>query len=263
MDILEKIAAFKRKEVEERKINFPVKELQKSAFFENIPPSFYKALSADEPSVIGEFKRKSPSKGVINNYSEIKHVAAGYYEAGVAAMSILTDNEFFGGNNSDLSAAAAIVPVPLLRKDFILDEYQVIESKSIGASAILLIGSILTRAESVKLTQLAFNLGMEVLFEIHDVSDLEKLDEKVRIVGVNNRNLRTFEISMKNSMDLLPWLPQHCLKVAESGFQTASDILEMFAEGYDAFLIGERFMRTEEPGNSAAEFIAILKNHVR
>ena len=263
MDILENIAAFKREEVKLRKEILPVKELQKSSYFERTPVSFYDALNMHKPSVIGEFKRKSPSKGIINNSADIRNVASGYRTAGVAAMSILTDNKYFGGDISDLSVIASGSSLPLLRKDFIIDEYQVFESKSIGASAILLIGSILTKEESVMLTRLAISLGMEVLFEIHDLKDLERMDENVRIVGVNNRNLRTFEINMKNSIDLLPGLPHQCLKVAESGFQTVSDVMEMFSGGFDAFLIGERFMKEENPGNSAYEFISGLKNYIK
>jgi indole-3-glycerol phosphate synthase len=263
MDILNKIAASKMEEVKKRKERIPLKELQRSSFFEKTPLSFYKALDRPEPSLIGEFKRKSPSKGVINNSTNIMNVASGYHSAGVAAMSVLTDKEFFGGDLTDLSVIASASLFPLLRKDFIIDEYQVIESKSTGASAILLIGSILTKDESMKFTRLATSLGMDILFEIHDLKDLEKIDENIRIVGVNNRNLRTFEVNMENSIDLLHGLPQHCLKVAESGFQTVSDVMEMFAEGFDAFLIGERFMREKDPGKSATEFISGIKSYMK
>ena len=260
MDILNKITAFKKEEVRRKKTQIPVKDLQKSVFYEMKPPSFYESLLRNEPAIIGEFKRKSPSKGIINNTSDVRDVAAGYQKAGVASMSILTDKEFFGGDNRDLSVIATFSPLPLLRKDFIVDEYQVIEAKSIGASAILLIGSILTVKKSYELTRLASELGMDVLFEIHDLTDLEKMNENIRITGVNNRNLRTFEIDMGNSIDLLPKLPQQCLKVAESGFNSIKDVLEMFKGGYNAFLIGERFMKTNDPGITAYEFINGLKN---
>jgi len=259
MDILNKIAAFKKEEVKRRKIQIPERDLQKSVFYELTPPSFYESLIRNEPAIIGEYKRKSPSKGIINSTANVRDVANGYQNAGVAAMSILTDNEFFGGDNSDLSDIATFSQLPLLRKDFIVDEYQVIEAKSIGASAILLIGSILTAKESDELTMLAVELGLDVLFEIHDLRDLEKMNEKIRIVGVNNRNLRTFEINMRNSLDLLPKLPQHCLRVAESGFSSVKDVKEMFMGGYNAFLIGERFMKTADPGKTASDFINGLK----
>lgn len=259
MDILGKIVASKREEVKIRKKHFPVKELENSVFFDRVPVSLYTTLKKPEPSIIGEFKRKSPSKGVINNTSSVEQVAKGYQEAGISAMSILTDTEFFGGSNNDLSTVAAFSGLALLRKDFIIDEYQVIESKSIGASAILLIATILSNRESEKLTSLASELGLDVLFEIHDENDLEKINRNIRIVGVNNRNLKTFIINMENSMDLLKQLPEDCLKVAESGFQTTGDVRKMYARGYDAFLIGEKFMRSVDPSKSAAEFITGLK----
>jgi indole-3-glycerol phosphate synthase len=217
MDILDKIIAFKRDELKVKKKLYPVSKLEDSAFFKCEMPSFYAALAKSEPSIIGEFKRKSPSKGVINLTADIEQVARGYEEAGIAAMSILTDKEFFGGENIDLQNVAGFVKIPLLRKDFIVDEYQVIESKSIGAAAVLLIASILSKKEAYKLSDLALNLGMNVLFEIHDEKDLDKMNHKIKIIGVNNRNLKTFEVSLENSRDLFHHLPMNCLKVAESG----------------------------------------------
>jgi indole-3-glycerol phosphate synthase len=259
MDILERIVVSKREEIRIRKQLNPLTQLEKSVFFDRSMPSFFNALEQPGPSVIGEFKRKSPSKGIINSSSDIGQVANGYHDAGVSAMSILTDTEFFGGGNDDLATVASFSPLPLLRKDFIIDEYQVIESKSIGASAILLIGSILTGTEVETLSSLAFSLGMDVLFEIHDEDDLEKMSHNIRMVGVNNRNLKTFEINMENSLDLLQQLPSDCLKIAESGFQTLTDVRKMHARGYDAFLIGEKFMRSDDPSKSASEFISGLK----
>jgi indole-3-glycerol phosphate synthase len=259
MDILEKIVASKKDEVIARKQLYPVMKLEQSVFFNRKMPSFYEALGKPGPSIIGEFKRKSPSKGVINSNSGVEEVATGYEKAGISAMSILTDTDYFGGYNDDLTRVAAFTGLPLLRKEFIIDEYQVIESKSIGASAILLIGSILSNAQSEQLAKLAVSLGMDVLFEIHDQEDLGKINDNIRIVGVNNRNLKTFEINLENTVQMLTRLPVDCLKVAESGFQTASDILIMHSEGYDAFLIGERFMRSTDPGKSALEFIDGLK----
>lgn len=259
MDILERIIATKKKEVGFRKQQYPVMKLEKSDLFDRKMPSFHSALKIPGPSVIGEFKRRSPSKGAINITSGVEQVAAGYEKAGVSAMSILTDNEFFGGDINDLSIVASFTGLPLLRKDFIIDEYQVIESKSIGASAILLIGSILSKPESERLTNLALSLGMDVLFEIHDEKDIEKMSHRIRIAGVNNRDLKTFEINMENSLDLLKLLPEDCLKVAESGFQTTNDVKKMHARGYDAFLIGERFMRSEDPSKEAEKFMNGLR----
>ncbi|MCX6321852.1 MAG: indole-3-glycerol phosphate synthase TrpC [Bacteroidia bacterium] len=259
MDILDKIIAFKRDEVKVKKRLYPVSKLEDTVFFKREMPSFYEALNKPEPSIIGEFKRKSPSKGVINFTADVEQVARGYQEAGIAAMSILTDKEFFGGEDHDLQNVAVFAKLPLLRKDFIVDEYQVIESKSIGAAAILLIASILSKKEAERLSDLALNLGMDVLFEIHDEKDLDKMNHKIKIIGINNRNLKTFEVSMDNSRDLFHHLPLNCLKVAESGFQTINDVKQLFSRGYDAFLIGEKFMRSENPGKTAAGFIMDLK----
>lgn len=259
MNILDNIVAFKRNEVEFNKKMFPVNTLKESVYFKKEPLSFIEAISKPGPSIIGEFKRKSPSKGIINKTANIEKVARGYQKAGISAVSVLTDGEYFGGENFDLLRVAGIIKIPILRKDFIVDEYQVIESKSIGASAILLIASVLKRKEAERLTDLAINLGMDVLFEIHTEKDLEKMNQKIKIIGVNNRNLKTFMVSMDNSLDLFKHLPADKLKVAESGFHTASDVKQLFTIGYDAFLIGEKFMRSDNPGLTSAAFIRELK----
>jgi len=262
MNILERIAAAKREEVRSRKLMDPVSILEKSSFFNQNVPSFYEAMEKHVPSVIGEFKRKSPSRGDINPGASPTVVALGYQDAGIAAISVLTDEEFFGGRNSDLQEVAGLVKIPVLRKDFIVDEYQVVEAKSIGAGAILLIASILTKKEVDTFSGLALKLGMDILFEIHDLSDLDKMSQNIKIIGVNNRNLKTFDISMDNSDELYHHLPRECLKVAESGFQTSEDVIRLFKKGYDAFLIGERFMRSGDPGKSASIFMNNLKNLV-
>ena len=259
MNILERIVAAKKTETETRKKICPVNELERSAFFDKQVLSFFDSLNKKEPAVIAEFKRKSPSKGIINNNADVEQVASGYFSAGVAAMSVLTDKEFFGGSEGDLEKVAKLSLLPLLRKEFIIDEYQVIEAKSIGASAILLIGSILTREQSNNLSLLAFSLGMEVLFEMHDIEDLDKMNPDIRIVGVNNRNLNTFKVDRSNSINMLSHLPEECIKVAESGFESPEEVKMMFTEGYNAFLIGEKFMRSDDPGRSAASFISALK----
>ncbi len=259
MNILDKIIAFKRSELECKKKCFPVSKFENSAFFKREMPSFHDALAKPGPSLIGEFKRKSPSNGMININAETEQVARGYEEAGIAAMSIITDMEFFGGADHDLQNVAGFVKIPLLRKDFIVDEYQVVESKSIGASAILLIAAVLSKKEVGALTELSLNLGMDVLFEIHDEKDLEKMSHKIKIIGVNNRNLKTFEVSMDHSRELFSRLPENCLKVAESGFQTYKEVTKLFTTGYNAFLIGGKFMRSKNPGKAAARFMKDLK----
>jgi indole-3-glycerol phosphate synthase len=246
MDLLDKIIAFKRSEVEFRKKCFPVSKFKDSTFFKREMPSFHNALAKPGPSIICEFKRKSPSNGIININAEVKQVAREYEEAGTDAISILTDMEFFGGADHDLQNVADFVKIPILRKDFIVDEYQVLESKSIGASAILLIAAVLSKSEVGKLTELSLNLGMDILFEIHDEKDLEKMSHKIKIIGVNNRNLKTFEVSMNLSRELFSCLPENCLKVAESGFQTIRVVSELFTTGYNAFLIGGKFMKSND-----------------
>jgi indole-3-glycerol phosphate synthase len=260
MDILEEITAFKKGEVEIKKQAVPVNKLENSFFFNKEVPSFYDALSKPEPSIIGEFKRKSPSKGVINNISDVEDVARGYQDAGISAISILTDREFFGGDNHDLEKVAGFIKIPLLRKEFIVDEYQVIEAKSIGACAILIIASILNKTEVIRFSGLANTLGLDILFEIHEERDLDKIVPQIKIVGVNNRNLKTFNVNPANSRELLQQLPADCLKVAESGIKSYSDVKQLFTMGYDAFLIGEYFMRSPNPGLMASELIKDLKS---
>jgi indole-3-glycerol phosphate synthase len=255
MNILEKISATKREEVQTRKKTNPVRILENSPFFHNKMPSFSKAISLPGPSVIAEFKRKSPSRGDINKNAECGRVATAYQAAGVSAISVLTDEQYFGGSNADLRNVAGFLNIPILRKDFIIDEYQVIEAKSIGAAAILLIASILTKEEVTRFSLLAKTLGMDVLFEIHEEKELEKMSPSIGIIGVNNRDLGSFEVSLENSVRLLSMLPSDSLKVAESGFSGSRQVKDLHKGGYDAFLIGEYFMKNEEPGRAAAQLI--------
>jgi len=260
MNILDKIIECKRDEVRVNKELVPVNKLEGSVFFKRKMPSFYNALAKPEPSIIGEFKRKSPSKGTINNSSDVVRVTKGYKDAGISAISILTDYEFFGGQKIDLEMVAEFIHIPLLRKDFIIDEYQVIESKSIGASAILLIASVLNKNEIKHLASMAHNLGLDILFEIHDETELDKIVPAINIVGINNRNLNNFEVSMDNSRKLIDYLPENCIKVAESGLRSHNDVNQLFKIGFDAFLIGENFMRSNDPGLTASLFMNDLKS---
>jgi indole-3-glycerol phosphate synthase len=260
MDILEKIAEVKRQEVKKRRISAPVPVLEKSAFFSAERPSFHSAISKPHPTIIGEFKRKSPSKGIINAQADVVNVTSGYQAAGISAVSVLTDEQFFGGGNADLIRAASVLKIPILRKDFIVDEYQVIEARSIGASAILLIAAILTRQEVESFSKLANDLGMEILFEIHNESETEKLCDNIRIIGINNRDLRTFDTNLGNSARLFGYLPAGCLKVAESGISTPAEAKKLYDLGFDSFLIGENFMRSEDPARKAGKFIQELNS---
>ncbi len=263
MNILDRIVSVKREEIKNRKLTNPSAKLEKSLFFDRVMPSFRQALSAPGPSVICEFKRRSPSGGDINRDAGLNQVVLGYQDAGAAAVSVLTDNAFFGGNSSDLLEAASILSIPVLRKDFIIDEYQVLESKALGASAILLIGAILSKNEIDLLSGRAASLGLDILYEIHDQADLERMSRNIKIIGVNNRNLKTLGVSIGNSRDLFKFIPPDCLKVAESGIQSRENVRDLFMTGYDAFLVGEKFMRSADPGRSAAIFIDNLKSVAR
>jgi indole-3-glycerol phosphate synthase len=263
MDILDQIARVKREEVIRRRASDPAGKLEKSHAFSQPVPSLYDALAKPGPSVIAEFKRRSPSKGEISVSADVALVASDYENAGAAAMSVLTDTEFFGGNNYDLEKARCVTSFPILRKDFVIDEYQIIEARSIGASAILLIGAILTKIEIARFASLAKELALDILFEIHDTTDLEKISADINIIGVNNRNLRTFGVNIANSTELLKHLPLNCLKVAESGISSPKEAISLYTSGFDAFLIGEGFMKHNDPGAAAASFINELSRAAR
>lgn len=260
MDILEEIVAFKKKEVKDRQDLYPVKLLEKSLFFEGSPVSMVEYIQrSDKVGIIAEFKRKSPSKGVINANAKVEKTSIGYMQAGASGLSVLTDHKFFGGSSEDLMEARKFNFCPILRKDFIIDEYQVVEAKSIGADLILLIARILDKEQVKSLSRIAKELGMEVLFEVHDVQELDKLCPEIDIVGVNNRNLKTFETDIKTSKDLSEKIPDEFLKISESGIHDAGTVLELKEYGFEGFLVGERFMATARPEQACREFINSIK----
>jgi len=261
MDILEKIIAHKIKEVEDRKSLFPVKLLEQSLYFEGQPVSLKKYLLREDMSgIIAEFKRKSPSKGMINAHAKVEKTTIGYMQAGASALSVLTDSEFFGGSSEDLSTARKFNFCPVLRKDFIVDEYQIVESKSIGADAILLIAAALAPEKLKSLASFAKGLGLEVLMEVHNQEELDNnLNEHLDIIGVNNRNLKTFEVSTDISKALASHIPDDFVKISESGISNPETILDLRTYGYKGFLIGETFMKTARPEVTAKEFIDQLK----
>ena len=204
MNILDKIIAHKRKEVADRKALFPTRLLEQSIYFggQTISMSQY-IRRQDKSGIIAEIKRKSPSKGVINNFVDVERISIGYMQAGASGLSILTDNEFFGGKNEDLTKARSFNFCPILRKDFIIDEYQIIEAKSIGADTILLIAAALSPEEIARYGKLAQSLGLEVLLEVHDLEELQRsVSEHINLLGVNNRNLKTFETSVEVSKEI-------------------------------------------------------------
>ena len=256
MNILEKIVARKRVEIEEAKKLKSISDLEKEPLFSRATVSLATALkNTAAPRIISEFKRKSPSKGVINGNVEPEIVTADYVKAGAVCLSVLTDVDFFGGSFEDfLKAREANPEVAMLRKDFMVDEYQLYEAKAIGADVILLIAACLKPEEIVSLSQTAHLLGMEVLLEVHNAVELSSsLCEYVDIVGVNNRNLKTFEVSVETSVALSEQIPDSFVKISESGLKDAETILRLYQHGYKGFLIGEKFMKTVNPGAALAD----------
>jgi len=260
MDILDLITHNKRKEVAKKKELYPTKLLEQSLHFEAPVVSMRKyLLRPDKTGIIAEFKRKSPSKEIINAYAKVEDVTVGYMQSGCAGLSVLTDTEFFGGSNNDLKTARKYNFCPILRKDFIMDEYQIIESRSIGADTILLIAECLEKKEVEQLAKFAKSLGLEVLMEVHSEDQLSKLNPYIDIVGINNRDLKTFKVSIKNSLELIKVIPDDFLKISESGISQPASILELRAAGFNGFLIGETFMKSSEPARACREFIQSIE----
>jgi len=257
MDILQKITAYKKVEVAKIRKEVSLEKLVKSPQFKRSPISLKKALTAQNSSgIIAEFKRQSPSKGIINATADIAHVTQDYISAGVAAQSILTDINFFGGTVLDLIKARQVnKTVPILRKDFIVDAFQIIEAKAIGADVILLIAAYLTKQQIKDYGNLATNLGLEVLYEAHNLKDMEKIDLENKIIGINNRNLKTFKVDLENSINLANQIPSTCIKISESGISDPKIVTVLKEYGFKGFLIGENFMKTDNPGKACKEFI--------
>lgn len=251
MNILDKIVLRKQEEIADSKKLISISTLEKEALFQRETTSLTTSLRGVQlPGIISEFKRKSPSKGVINGISEPDIVTADYVSAGAVALSVLTDTDFFGGSFDDFKKARLANPaIPMLRKDFMVDEYQVYEAKAIGADLILLIAACLSPQQVKSLATLAHQLGMEVLLEVHNLEELqETLCDEIDIVGVNNRNLKTFETSIETSLALSEHIPDSFVKISESGLQEPQTILDLYKTGYTGFLIGETFMKTANPG---------------
>jgi len=254
-DILDEIIANKQKELIAQKEAVSLKHLE-NKLPENAPVlSMREALEKSSSGIIAEFKRRSPSKGWIKEKAKIADIVPTYLKNGATALSILTDNTFFGGNLKDLKEARQLVNIPLLRKDFIIDEYQVYQAKIMGANAILLIAAALTTPQCEKLARLAHALKLEVLLEIHREEELEYINECIDMIGVNNRNLGTFHTDIENSFKLASLLPENILLVSESGISVPDTITKLRAVGFCGFLIGETFMRTNDPGKALGTFI--------
>lgn len=259
MTILENIIENKKKELVLLKKLTSVSKLENSLLFNRKVISLSESLlDKKKTGIVAEFKRKSPSRGIINSTAQVGEVTAGYFTEGASGVSILTDTQFFGGSNTDISQVRGKSSFPILRKDFIIDEYQILESKSIGADVILLIAAILEEKEVLKLSALARSLGMEVLLEIHDSAELEKVNGYVNIIGVNNRNLKTFEVNTEISERLIERIPDRFLKISESGITSGKIIEKLRVSGYNGFLIGGKFMNAADPVKAFSEFVKDL-----
>ncbi len=260
MNILETIVARKRIEVAERKMHTPVSVLEREKYFTVAPLSLRSfILDTDKTGIIAEYKRKSPSKGTINDQAAVEEVTAAYARYGASGISVLTDTDFFGGTLADLRAAT-IHRVPLLRKDFMIDEYQLVEARAHGASVILLIAACLTPAEVKAMADTAHGLGLEVLLEIHNDEELDHICDTVDLVGVNNRNLKTFSVSIDTSLGLIHKIPKEKPAVAESGISDVNTIVTLRQAGFKGFLIGENFMKQPSPSIAFADFVHQLKS---
>jgi indole-3-glycerol phosphate synthase len=252
VSILERILAVKRDEVAAAKRKLPQTELEQRTF--RPLRDFVGALRARKPAVIAEIKRASPSKGVLRADFDPAAIARSYEKGGAACMSVLTDREFFQGAPEHLEAARAACALPALRKDFIIDPYQVYESRALGADCILLIAACLSAQTMAELESVARELRMAVLVEVHDAAELElALRLKTPLIGVNNRNLKTFETRLETTLDLLPRIPKERIVIAESGILVRADVARLRSQGVEAFLVGEAFMRAPDPGQALSK----------
>lgn len=260
MNILERIVKDKRQEVAAKKRSMPLSYLATSPLMERKAISMSQSVQ-NGSGIISEFKRRSPSKQVINHRDSVIDVVTGYQSAGASGISVLTDTKYFGGSLDDLLQARAHVQLPLLRKDFMIDPYQIYEAKAFGADAILLIAAVLSTQEQILFSQLARQLDLEVLLEVHNEDELKGAElDFVDLVGVNNRNLKTFEVSLETSKKLASMIPDTIVKVSESGISSIDAILTLKKYGFQGFLIGENFMKTENPGAAAVEFISNISH---
>lgn len=260
MTILDRINDHKLLEIARRKEQTPVERLIDSYGYRFERRSLVESIrESKDYGIIAEFKRKSPSQADINLLADPALVTKGYQEAGAAGISCLTDVHFFGARSNDIDIVRRTVDVPIIRKDFILDSYQLHEARAMGADAVLLIAASLTAGHLDDLAAEANELGLEVLCEVHNEEEVAKISPEVNIVGINNRNLKDFTVSIENSLRLAKMLPPSLLKISESGIEDPQTIVKLRYEGFDGFLIGTYFMRNENPGQACAEFIAKVR----
>lgn len=256
MTILEKIITSKIEEVKILKKLYSYNEFEKRFFFNKKTKSLKRRLELSNHGVIAEHKRKSPSKSIINSDVKLDEVILGYDMANVCGISVLTDEKYFGGSINDLVKARELTEIPIIRKEFIIDEFQILEAKASGADVVLLIAACLNDNQIKNLSEFAKELNLEVLVEIHNNQELEKcLLSSVDIIGVNNRNLKTFKVDIENSINLSKLIPENFLKISESGISSAKEISILREHGFKGFLIGETFMKEKNPGKEVLKMI--------
>lgn len=258
-DILSEIIANKRFEVDLQKQAISVEQLQEGISEAPASRSMKQALASSNTGIIAEFKRRSPSKGWIKQDARPEEIVPSYAAAGASALSILTDDKFFGGSLRDIRVARPLVEIPILRKDFIIDEYQLYQAKIVGADAVLLIAAALELQKCHELIDRAHTLGLEVLLEIHSAEELIYINKEVDMVGINNRNLGTFFTDVENSFRLAGQLPQDTVLVSESGISEPEIVKRLQTAGFSGFLIGETFMKTKQPGESLQYFLQAIQ----
>ncbi|MEO5583263.1 MAG: indole-3-glycerol phosphate synthase TrpC [Saprospiraceae bacterium] len=261
MTILDEIIENKIYEIILRKQRVSSAELKESLYYKRETYSLKNKLM-NAPGIISEFKRRSPSKGIIKEHANVRAITKSYELAGASACSILTDEKYFGGKDQDIIDTRSVLFIPILRKEFIIDPYQIIEAKSIGADLILLIAECLSKIQVMEYTQRAHDIGLEVLMELHFPEELEKWNPGVDLLGINNRNLKSFETGIHRSMDIAGILPKESLWISESGLQGSEELEALMKVGYRGFLIGETFMRSEDPGALCHQFVMNLKNTI-
>jgi indole-3-glycerol phosphate synthase len=257
MNILDTIIERKKQEILDSKSKISLQQLKESEFFGRTTYSLKETIQS-KSGIIAEFKRKSPSKGIINNKVSPLEVVSEYEKFGASAVSILTDQDFFGGSFDDILSVRKSVNIPILRKDFMIDEYQFFEAKSMGADVILLIAACLSPNQVSELTELAHQLDLEVLLEIHTEEELLHINKNIDFVGINNRNLKDFKVDLQHSVNLKNQLPYDILSIAESGIYSEQDFKFLKEKGFNGFLMGEYFMKNENPGNKFKEFVSSL-----
>ncbi|AYN02561.1 indole-3-glycerol phosphate synthase TrpC [Chryseobacterium sp. 3008163] len=255
MNILDKIIARKKEEISDSKSRISLQQLENSEFFNRKTLSLKETLQS-KSRIIAEFKRQSPSKGIINDKVSPLEVVSAYEKFGASAVSILTDKDFFGGSFEDILNVRNHINIPILRKDFMIDEYQFYEAKSMGADVILLIAACLSPNKVSEFTELAHSLDLEVLLEIHIEDELQHINKNIDFVGVNNRNLKDFKVDLQHSVHLKNQLPGNTFSIAESGIYSEEDFKFLKEKGFDGFLMGEYFMKNQNPGNKFREFIS-------